>query len=62
MNAIIRGGRARAGNKFPDHLDGSLPGDAGFDPLSLGSDPQLLKWCAPPLHDISGRQATLRCL
>ena len=23
------------GNKLPDHLDGSLPGDYGFDPLSL---------------------------
>lgn len=35
-----------AGNEFPPHLDGSMPGDAGFDPLSLGSDPTLLKWCA----------------
>jgi len=25
-------------------LDGSLPGDFGFDPLKLGSDPDLLKW------------------
>eukprot|EP01026_Neomeris_dumetosa_P079204 TRINITY_DN861_c0_g1_i1.p1 TRINITY_DN861_c0_g1~~TRINITY_DN861_c0_g1_i1.p1 ORF type:complete len:273 (-),score=39.70 TRINITY_DN861_c0_g1_i1:191-1009(-) len=28
----------------PAHLDGSLPGDFGFDPLGLGSDPERLKW------------------
>merc|ERR1719316_1809390 len=32
------------GNIPPTHLDGSLPGDFGFDPLRLGSDPSLLKW------------------
>jgi len=32
------------GSKFPDHLDGSLPGDHGFDPFSLGKDPAKLKW------------------
>lgn len=32
------------GNAPAKHLDGSLPGDYGFDPLSLGSDPELLKW------------------
>lgn len=25
-------------------MDGSLPGDFGFDPLKLGADPQALKW------------------
>ena len=34
------------GNKAPDYLDGSLPGDFGFDPLGLGSDPETLRWCA----------------
>lgn len=34
------------GNDPPPHLDGSLPGDYGFDPLSLGSDPDALKWFA----------------
>lgn len=29
----------------PAWLDGSLPGDFGFDPLSLGSNPERLKWC-----------------
>ncbi|KAK9823757.1 hypothetical protein WJX72_005208 [[Myrmecia] bisecta] len=32
------------GGKAPAHLDGSLPGDYGFDPLSLGSDKELLRW------------------
>ncbi|KAF6257466.1 light-harvesting chlorophyll-a/b protein of photosystem I [Scenedesmus sp. NREL 46B-D3] len=32
------------GSKFPDHLDGTLVGDHGFDPLSLGKDPAKLKW------------------
>ncbi|KAK9837239.1 hypothetical protein WJX81_001110 [Elliptochloris bilobata] len=32
------------GNKAPDYLDGSMPGDVGFDPLGLGSDPELLRW------------------
>ncbi|KAI4296336.1 hypothetical protein L6164_036302 [Bauhinia variegata] len=34
------------GNNFidPEWLDGSLPGDYGFDPLGLGKDPAFLKW------------------
>jgi light-harvesting complex I chlorophyll a/b binding protein 4 len=28
----------------PAYLDGSLPGDNGFDPLGLGEDPANLKW------------------
>ena len=28
----------------PPWLDGSLPGDYGFDPLGLGKDPAFLKW------------------
>jgi light-harvesting complex I chlorophyll a/b binding protein 5 len=35
------------GNKRPEHLDGDFadaPGNFGFDPLSLGSDPATLKW------------------
>lgn len=34
------------GTTPPEWLDGSLPGDFGFDPLGLGSDPELLKWFA----------------
>lgn len=32
------------GSTPPAWLDGSLPGDFGFDPLGLGSEPELLKW------------------
>jgi hypothetical protein len=32
------------GTPFPAHLDGSLPGDHGFDPCGLGTDPAKLKW------------------
>merc|ERR1711985_68023 len=32
------------GSSAPSHLDGSLPGDFGFDPLTLGKDPVALKW------------------
>lgn len=28
----------------PAHLDGSMPGDYGFDPLRLGTNPTSLKW------------------
>ena len=28
----------------PPHLDGTLPGDFGFDPLGLGEEPANLKW------------------
>lgn len=36
----------RGGGNFvdPEWLDGSLPGDYGFDPLGLGRDPAFLKW------------------
>jgi hypothetical protein len=32
------------GSVPPAWLDGSLPGDYGFDPLGLGSDPEVLKY------------------
>eukprot|EP00199_Chlamydomonas_sp_CCMP681_P006491 CAMPEP_0119105856 /NCGR_PEP_ID=MMETSP1180-20130426/3707_1 /TAXON_ID=3052 ORGANISM="Chlamydomonas cf sp, Strain CCMP681" /NCGR_SAMPLE_ID=MMETSP1180 /ASSEMBLY_ACC=CAM_ASM_000741 /LENGTH=215 /DNA_ID=CAMNT_0007091025 /DNA_START=35 /DNA_END=682 /DNA_ORIENTATION=+ len=32
--------------KAPAHLNGTLPGDSGFDPLGLGQDPERLKWYA----------------
>ncbi|VAH28472.1 unnamed protein product [Triticum turgidum subsp. durum] len=32
------------GSTPPPWLDGSLPGDFGFDPWGLGSDPESLRW------------------
>jgi len=32
------------GSTPPAHLDGSLPGDFGFDPLNLGSNKASLDW------------------
>jgi light-harvesting complex I chlorophyll a/b binding protein 4 len=29
---------------IPDWLDGTLPGDRGFDPMGLGADPTALRW------------------
>ncbi|KAJ6746560.1 CHLOROPHYLL A/B BINDING PROTEIN [Salix koriyanagi] len=46
------------GSSPPEWLDGSLPGDFGFDPLGLGSDPELLKWFAQA-ELIHGRWAML---
>ncbi|KAK9828973.1 hypothetical protein WJX72_003158 [[Myrmecia] bisecta] len=34
------------GTESPPWLKGDLPGDRGFDPLGLGSDPDRLKWYA----------------
>jgi light-harvesting complex I chlorophyll a/b binding protein 5 len=33
-----------SGTTAPAHLDGKIPGDYGFDPLGLGSDPNRLRW------------------
>lgn len=38
------------GSKFPAHLDGTMVGDHGFDPLNLGVDPAKLKWCAAHVY------------
>lgn len=34
----------KIGADAPSHLDGTLPGDYGFDPLGLGVNPDRLKW------------------
>jgi len=34
------------GADAPSHLDGTLAGDYGFDPLGLGTDPERLAWYA----------------
>ncbi|XP_044361876.1 photosystem I chlorophyll a/b-binding protein 5, chloroplastic [Triticum aestivum] len=33
-----------SGLDLPAYLDGTLPGDYGFDPLGLGEQPEDLKW------------------
>merc|ERR1719408_659594 len=38
------GGSWLPGSEHPKYLDGTLPGDVGFDPLGLGEDPEALKW------------------
>ncbi|AQK96232.1 light harvesting complex photosystem II subunit 6, partial [Zea mays] len=45
----------------PPWLDGSLPGDFGFDPLGLGKDPAFLKWYreAELIHGRSAMAAVL---
>ncbi|CAL8466832.1 g6368 [Coccomyxa elongata] len=45
---VVRAERAMwlPGGDAPAHLDGSLPGDFGFDPLGLGADPERLSWFA----------------
>nr|6IGZ_4 Chain 4, Lhca-b [Bryopsis corticulans]6IGZ_8 Chain 8, Lhca-b [Bryopsis corticulans] len=32
------------GADVPEWLDGTIPGDFGYDPLKLGKDPETLKW------------------
>ncbi|MCL7026858.1 hypothetical protein MKW94_030727 [Papaver nudicaule] len=46
------------GTSPPQWLDGSLPGDFGFDPFGLGSDAETLKWNAQA-ELIHGRWAML---
>jgi light-harvesting complex I chlorophyll a/b binding protein 2/light-harvesting complex I chlorophyll a/b binding protein 4 len=39
-----RAGHWLPGYDTPEHLDGSMPGDFGFDPFGLGRNPAALKW------------------
>lgn len=48
------------GAKSPAHLDGKAPGDFGFDPLGLGSDPERLKWYSEA-EKMNGRWAMAAC-
>lgn len=54
------------GSTLPSYLDGSLPGDVGFDPLNLAADPEDLKWyvhaellhCRYAMAGVAGMLAT----
>ena len=51
------GGNWLPGSTPPPYLDGSLPGDVGFDPLGLGEDPEALKW-----YDMKWFMARCNCI
>ena len=42
----IKRASSLAGSTPPKHLDGTLPGDFGYDPLGLGANAERLKWFA----------------
>jgi len=44
MNVVASAPSWMPGSTPPKHLDGSLPGDFGFDPLKLGERPDALAW------------------
>jgi len=44
LQARAREAKWFPGSNAPDHLDGSIEGDFGFDPCDLGKDAQSLKW------------------
>ena len=44
VNVVARNAAWAPGSDAPQHLDGSLAGDFGFDPLGLGKDPANLAW------------------
>lgn len=57
-NVVCAAGREMwlIGATPPAHLDGSLAGDFGFDPLGLGSDPERLAWYVEA-EKVNGRWA-----
>jgi len=44
LSVVARDAAWAPGSEAPAHLDGSLAGDFGFDPLGLGKDPETLAW------------------
>merc|ERR1712144_100688 len=45
------------GVSSPPHLDGSMQGDSGFDPLGLGANPDRLKWYQEAYKDVTWYEA-----
>eukprot|EP00238_Polyblepharides_amylifera_P000663 CAMPEP_0196572044 /NCGR_PEP_ID=MMETSP1081-20130531/2159_1 /TAXON_ID=36882 /ORGANISM="Pyramimonas amylifera, Strain CCMP720" /LENGTH=279 /DNA_ID=CAMNT_0041889225 /DNA_START=70 /DNA_END=909 /DNA_ORIENTATION=+ len=44
LNVVAREAMWAPGSEAPAHLDGSMAGDFGFDPLGLGVEPDRLQW------------------
>merc|ERR1712146_422541 len=44
LSVVARDAAWAPGSEAPEWLDGSMAGDFGFDPLSLGKDPEALSW------------------
>jgi len=67
MKVVARDAPWLPGSEAPAYLDGSLPGDFGFDPLGLGSSPAMLakfreaevihcRWCMLAVGGMLGQE------
>ncbi|KAL5981250.1 Chlorophyll a-b binding protein 4, chloroplastic [Asimina triloba] len=58
LKIVAKKGEWLPGLASPDYLNGSLPGDNGFDPLGLAEDPENLRWYVQA-ELVNGRWAML---
>uniref|UniRef100_A0A0F7GZU8 Chlorophyll a-b binding protein, chloroplastic n=1 Tax=Monsonia marlothii TaxID=163685 RepID=A0A0F7GZU8_9ROSI len=58
LKIVAKKGEWLPGLASPTYLNGSLPGDNGFDPLALAEDPENLKWFVQA-ELVNGRWAML---
>ncbi|KAG9451356.1 hypothetical protein H6P81_011321 [Aristolochia fimbriata] len=58
LKVVAKKGEWLPGLASPSYLNGSLPGDNGFDPLGLAEDPENLKWFVQA-ELVNGRWAML---
>lgn len=58
LKVVAKKGEWLPGLASPGYLNGSLPGDNGFDPLGLAEDPENLKWYVQA-ELVNGRWAML---